>query len=386
MTTSVPPFEFATATRIIFGAGRLAEAGAIARGLGRRALVVAGMSAGAHQRAEPLLGALTAAGAEYATFSLSGEPTVAVVRAGLDQAQSEGCDLVIGMGGGSVIDTGKAIAALLTNTGDPLDYLEVIGRGVPITQRAAPYIAIPTTAGTGAEVTRNAVLGSPEHKVKVSLRSPLLLPRVALVDPELTLGLPPAITASTGLDALTQLIEPYVSAKANPLADALGREGISRAARSLRRAYEHGDDRAAREDMAVASLCGGLALANAGLGAVHGLAAPLGGMFDAPHGAVCAALLPHVMEANVGAMRLALPKYEEIARILTGSPSATAGDGVAWVRELVTTLRIPRLAMYGLTRDDFPAVIEKASAASSMKANPVPLGPEALRGILEAAL
>ena len=315
-------FEFATATRIIFGSGTLAEIGNIAAGLGQKALVVTGSSS---LRSATLLDYLTTAGVSYTTFAVIGEPTTATAREGAVVARRENCDLVIGFGGGSVVDAGKAIAALLTNDGDPLDYLEVIGRGQPITQPAAPYIAIPTTAGTGAEVTRNAVLGSPEHRVKVSLRSPLMLPRVALVDPELTHSMPPPVTASTGLDALTQVLEPYVSHLANPLTDAFCLDGLHRAARSLRQAYHNGEDFRAREDMALVSLYGGLALANAKLGAVHGFAGPFGGMFDAPHGAVCATLLPHVMEANVHALQErqpdseALVRYHEVAQILTGN-------------------------------------------------------------------
>ena len=274
-------FEFATATRIIFGPGTLYEVGSIAAELGKRALVVVGGSAlqradGERARATGLLEILAVHGIDAVTFSVAGEPTTEVARAGVERAREADCDLVIGFGGGSVLDAGKAVSVLLTNGGVPLDYLEVIGRGQPITRPAAPYIAIPTTAGTGTEVTRNAVLRSAEHRVKVSLRSALMLPRVALVDPELTRSLPPAVTASTGLDALTQVIEPYVSIHANPMTDALCREGIRVAARSLRRACEHGEDTAAREDMALTSLFGGLALANAKLGAVHGFAGLMG--------------------------------------------------------------------------------------------------------------
>ena len=264
-------FEFATATRIIFGAGRAKDLGGIVAEFGKRALFV---------QPEPALPCATTALADGVAFGVSGEPTVALVREGTELAQREGCDVVVGFGGGSVIDTAKAIASLLANGGDPLDYVEVVGKGKTISKPSAPFIAVPTTAGTGAEVTRNAVLGSPEHKVKVSMRSAHMLARVALVDPLLTLGLPPAVTASTGLDALTQVIEPFVSCKANPMTDAICREGMRRAARSLRRAYENGSDVAAREDMSVTSLFGGLALANAGLGAVHGFAAPIGGMFS----------------------------------------------------------------------------------------------------------
>jgi len=311
---------------------------------------------------------------------------------GVQHAREAGCDMVIGIGGGSAIDAGKAIAGLLTNPGDLFEYLEVIGRGRAISEPAAPLIAIPTTAGTGAEVTRNAVIISPQHRVKVSMRSPLMLPRVAIVDPELTYSVPPAITASTGLDALTQVLEPYVSSRANAMIDPLVRDGMARAARSLRRAYEHGDDPDAREDMALVSLFGGLALANAGLGAVHGFAAPLGGMLRAPHGAICARLLPFVMEVNIRALRArqpdhyALPRYDEIARILTGNPQAQAADGIAWVHALCQALEIPPLSTYGLTRDDIPRVVERGAAASSMKGNPIPLTPEEMTEILTRAL
>ena len=372
-------FEFATATRIVFGPGKLREIGTIAKSFGARALVVIGKSAGAVQRVEPLLSALTGAGVEYATFSVAGEPTIDVVRTGTQRARDERCDLVISFGGGSVIDTGKAIAALMTNGGDPLDYVEIIGKGQPVIKPSAPFIAIPTTAGTGAEVTRNAVLGSPEHHVKVSMRSPLMLPRVALVDPELTYDLPPAITATTGLDALTQLIEAFVSVKANPMTDAICREGMMRAARSLRKAYETGDP-AAREDMCVASLFGGMALANAGLGAVHGFAGPLGGMFDAPHGALCAALLPHVMDVNERAAKQRSQKNTTIQRF--DEVQHIVGD----IEALVRALNIPSLSHYGVKREDFPAVIEKAKASSSMKGNPLPLRDEELREVLDRAL
>ncbi|TEU16121.1 MAG: iron-containing alcohol dehydrogenase [Anaerolineales bacterium] len=382
-------FEFATATRIIFGDGTLQEIGPLAAKMGSRALVVTGRTT---TRATLLLDALAAQETGTVTFPVAGEPTTEIARLGTQRARESDCDLVIGFGGGSALDTGKAIATLLTNGGVPLDYLEVIGRGQPLTQPAAPYIAIPTTAGTGAEVTRNAVLASPEHRVKVSLRSPLMLPRLALVDPELTHSLPPEVTASTGLDALTQVMEPYVSNRANPMTDALCREGMRRAARSLRRAYEQGDDAVARADMALTSLFGGLALANAKLGAVHGFAGPIGGMFPAPHGVICARLLPHAMAVNVRALQERFPgseslqRYDEIARILTGHDEATADDGVAWVQELCQALQVPSLASYGMTPADLSVVIEKASVASSMQGNPIKLTPDEMQEILTGAL
>lgn len=382
-------FEFATATRIVFGAGKLAEAAPAASAFGRRVALVTGRDP---SRAARLHEQFAAAGLAVSTFPIAHEPTTDDIVAATARAREAGCDVVVGFGGGSAIDAAKAVAALLTNSGDLFDYLEVVGRAQPLTLPAAPCIAIPTTAGTGAEVTRNAVLASPAHRVKVSLRSPLMLPRLAIVDPELTLDLPPAITASTGLDALTQLIEPYVSCRANPLVDGLCTEGIRRAASALERAYQNGRDLAARTDLAFASLCGGLALANAGLGAVHGFAGPIGGRFDAPHGAICAALLPHVMAANLRAARERAPdsatpaRYREIAALLTGQPDATAEDSIRFVTTLVGRLRIPGLAAFGLTRADFPGLVADAARASSMKANPLPLTPAELLDVLGAAL
>lgn len=383
-------FEFATAGRILFGPGTLAELPAALRDLGGRPLVVTGRNT---TRAQPLLALLSSASVPAAaTFSIVAEPTTDDVVRGAAHARSAECDVVVGFGGGSVIDAAKAIAALLTNEGDVFDYLEVIGRGRPLANPAAPCIAIPTTSGTGAEVTRNAVLASREHRVKVSLRSPHMLPRVALIDPLLTHDVPPAVTATTGLDALTQLIEPYVSCRANPFTDALCVEGIRRVARSLWAAVDEGSNTIARENMAVASLFGGLALANAGLGAVHGFAAPIGGMFSAPHGAICAALLPHVMRTNLAALRArapdhpALRRYDEVARLLTGRSQATADEGIRWIRELVSTLQIPSLSSYGLSNQDTPAIVAAAAQASSMKANPLPLETAELALILERAL
>jgi alcohol dehydrogenase class IV len=315
-----------------------------------------------------------------------------LIARGLEQARGEQCDVVIAIGGGSVIDTGKALAALLTNPGDMMDYLEVVGKGNALQNPGAPFIAAPTTAGTGAEVTRNAVLGVPERHVKVSLRSPWLLPRLAVVDPELTYGLPPAITARTGLDALTQLIEAYVSIRSNPLADGFCVEGIPLAARSLRRAFYEGDDPGARRDMSLAALFSGLALANAGLGVVHGFAAPLGGRFAAPHGAICAAILPYGMEINLRALRarapqsVALRRYREVARMLTGQDDATAEDGIIWTQEVCQELEIPPLAAYGVGEGDVPELVEEAQKASSMKGNPLALTPEELSEVLTRSI
>ncbi|MEW6567868.1 MAG: iron-containing alcohol dehydrogenase [Chloroflexota bacterium] len=382
-------FEFATAARIIYGAGVASQAGALAAELGRRAFVVTGSHP---ERAAPLLSRLAESGLASVTFSVPGEPMMETAREGTALARQAGCDLVVGFGGGSALDAGKAIAALLANGGDPMDYAEVVGRGRKLTRPSLPYIAIPTTAGTGAEVTKNAVLASPEHRVKASLRSPFLLPTIALVDPELTYGLPPEATASSGLDALTQLIEPFLTSKANPLTDVLCRDGMMRVARSLRRAYENGHDAQARQDMALASLFGGLALANAGLGAVHAIAGPFGGMFPAPHGASCAALLPAAMEVNVRAARQRQPggqflqRCDEVAGLLTGRPEARAEDGVAWLRALCRALNIRPLSEYGMTEADLSDLIDRAKKTSSMKANPILLTDDEIGEIVRLSM
>lgn len=378
-------FEFATATRIVFGAGKLNELSKLIERNVKRLLLVRGFSSDAIPRVREMLSAF-----DVVEFPVHGEPTLESVRAGVDAAQ--GCEMVIGVGGGSVLDTGKAIAALVTNPGDVMDYLEVVGKGQSIANAPLPYIAIPTTAGTGSEVTRNAVIEVTGQNVKVSLRSPLMLPRVALVDPELTYHLPPDITASTGLDALTQLIEPFVSIKANPMTDAICRQGLRHAARSLRRAYEDGTDKEAREGMSFASLCGGMALANAALGAVHGFAGPLGGMLHAPHGALCARFLPLVIESNIEALQSRQPehpslkRYDEAAKILTGDQTASARDCIPWIKQLVEDLKIPRLSEYGMSETQFPEAVEKTLKASSFKGNPIPLNENELTVILQKAL
>jgi alcohol dehydrogenase class IV len=382
-------FEFATATRIVFGPGKVHDAVSAAAALGRRALIV---SSNALSNLEFLTRGLRTQNMECTPFFALGEPTIASVLDGVRIAKSAGCEIVIGYGGGSALDGAKAIAALMTNPGDPLGYLEVVGGGNPLTQPCAPCICIPTTAGTGSEVTRNAVLSSPEHRIKVSLRSPHMFPILAVVDPELTHSLPAPITASTGMDALTQLIEPFVANGANPLTDAICREGIRRAALWLRTAYYDGGNAEARENMALASLFGGLALANAGLGAVHGFAAPLGGMFPIPHGTACARLLPFVVEANLRALNArsknspTLSRYDEIARLLTGKSSARAKEGADWIHAICAELSIPPLSGFGLTQNDLPEIAAKAQKASSMKGNPIELTAEELTAILKQAL
>ncbi len=382
-------FEFSSAGRIVFGSGSAKTLGERARKLGTRALWVTGRD---RARAAWLEALLIQAGVELQSVSVAGEPRVEDAVRAVAAGRRGGVQLVVACGGGSVLDLGKAAAALLANPRDPYDFLEVVGRGQALAIAALPLIALPTTAGTGAEVTKNAVLASPEHGAKVSLRHDSMLPAVALIDPELTLSMPPAVTAATGLDALTQCLEPFVSCHHNPLTDALALEGMKRGARSLGRAFRDGAELAAREEMSLCSLLGGLALANAKLGAVHGFAAPLGGQFTAPHGAVCARLLPLVVQANVAALRARAPhsdlllRFEQVARVLTGNPNARIEDGVDFIEGLALQFAVPRLGSYGMTAADIPGVVAKAEQASSMKGNPIELSSAELTAILEQAL
>ena len=383
-------FEFASAARIIFGDGSASQLPGLARGKGERALLVTDSFLPAS--VSRLIDALKKADLRISHYAVNGEPTVEMIDEAKGIAAADRCDHVISIGGGSVIDTGKASAALIPNAGDALDYLEVIGAGRKLRAAPLPFIALPTTAGTGAEVSKNAVLGSKAHRVKVSLRDNRMLADIALVDPQLTHSVPPAVTASTGMDALTQVMEPFVSHMANPLTDGMCAEGLRRAGRSLRRVYDEPGDADARRDMALTSLLGGLALANAKLGAAHGFAGVLGGMYDAPHGAICAALLPAVMEANIKALNArepenpALKRYECAARFLLDAQAATAQDAMKWISETSEIFGIPGLAAYGAREDDFEEIAEKSSASSSMKGNPIELSADELKAILQAAL
>jgi alcohol dehydrogenase class IV len=382
-------FEFSTAGRIMVGPGRAGDLPGVLAGLGSRALVCTGADPDRHA------GLLADLGAAAAVFPVAAEPTVELARAAVAAARQHGADVIAAIGGGSVIDTGKAVAVLLGNGGDPLDYLEVVGSGRDITRPAVPCVAVPTTAGTGAEVTANAVLAVPSHRVKASLRSPFMIPRVALVDPLLTVSCPPPVTAASGLDALTQCLEPFVSVQATPLTDGLAREGLRRAGTGLRSAYADGSDIAARTDMAMCSLLGGMALANAKLGAVHGLAGVIGGTADVPHGIACAALLAPVIAANVRALRsdgseppaaIVLDRYTEAARLLTGQSAASVEDGLAWIGETLTLLHVPGLAAFGLGPQHADDIAAKALVSSSMKGNPVALSHADLKAILLQAL
>jgi len=376
-------FSFATAASIRFGVDAAQELPALATGLGSRVVMVTGM----HDRHPELLEALAPA----AVVRVGHEPTMDDARAAVGQATQAGADVIVGLGGGSVIDLAKIVGILLGQTScEPLDYAEVIGAGRPLAPSGIPVIAVPTTAGTGSEVTANGVLASPEQQVKVSLRSPAMLPRVAVVDPRLTLGCPPAITAASGMDALTQCLEPYTSPAANPLTDGFALEGLRRASTGLVRAVEQGGDLDARADMSLCALLGGMSLANAKLGAVHGFAGALGGMTGAPHGAICAALLAAATRTNLAALRSrepdnpALGRYTTAAGVLTGVPDADALPG--WLDALRARLRIDGLAALGLSPDRLDEAVAKAGASSSMKGNPIRLSDDELRGILRSSL
>lgn len=397
---------------ILFGEGAIRELGNRAAALGSRAFVVTGRDSG---RAAVALDSLRAAGLAVSAVPAPGEPTFDVLRSALAEARSfaglsrngesgSGSDsegrqagpppgiVVVGFGGGSALDLAKALGILLSNPGDPLSYAEVIGAGRPFPAPSVPVIAAPTTAGTGSEATRNAVFAEPSRGVKVSLRSPYMYPRLALVDPELCLGLPPEPTAYTGMDALTQVLEPFVCLKANPATDALCASALAEAAPALRRAFRNGGDRAARSALSRVSLFSGLALGNAGLGVVHGLAAPLGGRFPVPHGAACAALLAPATRANIRALGdrdprgPALERYARAARLVTGIAGAGPEDLPAALADLAADLGIPGLSSWGVRETDLESLATDAAASNSMKANPIALTKAEIEGILREAL
>jgi alcohol dehydrogenase class IV len=369
-------FDLAAPADIRFGAGRVEEVPPALADLGAtRVLVVTGRSPA---RASDLRSVLAEGGITTEVFAVAAEPSVDVVRNSVAAVVDAGCDAVLGFGGGSALDVAKATALLAPTGADPLDHLEVIGAGRPITRPGLPCVAVPTTAGTGSEVTRNAVLAG--DGVKASLRSPRMLPRVAVVDPDLLAEVPQPTIAASGMDALSQLIEPLLSARANPFTDALARDGIRRSARSLRRAYIDGmADPDVREDLALASLFGGLCLANSGLGVVHGLAAAVGARLAAPHGAVCAAALAPAFQVNLWALHdrapdhPALPQFAEVAALLTGRADARPEDGIVWLQDLTEALAIPGLAGYGLAEEEVAAVVTATRRASSTQANPIEL-------------
>jgi alcohol dehydrogenase class IV len=381
-------FELTSPTRIIFGNGAIENVPVLAAGLGNNVLLVTGSS---QRFSKELCISLEEKGLKTRIFIINSEPTTDDISEAVGLCRKHECDVVVGLGGGSAIDAAKAIAAMTTNPGELTDYLEVIGKNKPITEKPLPCIAIPTTAGTGSEVTKNAVIKSVGHSVKVSLRSEMMYPKVAVIDPQLSTHMSPELTAFTGIDALTHLLETFVSAVSNPYLEMICTNGLTRIAGFLERAYLDGNDLEARENMAFAAMLGGVALANGKLGAVHGFAGPLGGMFPAPHGAVCACLLPAVMKINIETLRNQentekLERFRKLAVILTAKNNAIPEDGTKWIENNVKKLRVSPLSAFNVTRESFSILAEKAKAASSMKGNPVLLNDRQLIEILDLSL
>ncbi len=381
----------------VFGRGAFARIGELAGSLGRAALIVYnGDEVGSGGALDRMTAAFAGRNIHPTLFRQRGEPAVDDVDRAVAMGRDANCDVAVGLGGGSAIDAAKAVAGLLANGGVALDYMEIVGKGQKITKPALPWIAVPTTAGTGSEATRNAVITFPPKRFKASIRSELLLPLIALIDPELGVTVPPGVTASSGMDALCQLIESYTSNGANATTDELALKGLALATRSLRRAYANGADLDAREDMARAANLSGTTLSAAGLGAVHGFAAPLGANFPAPHGSVCAVLLPHVIEANVRALRVqssghpTLARYARVGRILSGNDqlddSQATARAITETAALVRDLRIQPLSAFGVKHDAIPEIVVLARQAGSMKYNPVTLSDDELAGILRNAL
>lgn len=386
-------FDFFSAPRIAFGVGKLSLIGDIVKPLGQRALLV--HSGSAQSAVEAAQTALSDAGVAYVLHRQQGEPEVSHVDAAAELARDDNTSVVIGIGGGSAIDAAKAVAALIANGGSALNYMEVVGEGRKISQRSLPWVAVPTTAGAGAEVTRNAVVSFPPRQFKASIRSDLMMAQTVIVDPQLSVSCSKNVTAASGMDALCQCIEAYTSNNANKLSDAAALTGLMNGSSMLQRCVDSPDDLEARSAMSLCALCSGLALTSAGLGAVHGFAAPMGANFPIPHGVVCAALLHGVMHANViEAGRLQnqplLDRYAVIGRLLANdgglARDAAINAGIARAEELTRILGIPRLSEFGVGRDRLDEMITLASKSSSMKYNPVELDADMLKRVLVDAL
>ena len=377
-------FSIAAPARILFGRGEAARAASEIKALGNRIFVVHGADG---SRADWLVKALRATGRGVLTQACPGEPNLALLDRATQAARDFEANVCVGIGGGAALDLAKAVAALTPAPGNAMDHLEVVGRALPLVAPPLPFVALPTTAGTGAEATKNAVIGLPDHGRKVSLRDDRMLARVAIIDPALTDHLPRGVTLASGIDAITQVIEPYLSSRANPFCDALAQPAIGKGLRALISLMETETEQA-RDDMAWVSLSGGLALANSGLGAVHGLAGVLGGTTGAAHGAICGALIGPVLAANARAVPADHPIAPRIREVLDliGSalgcaPQNAAGALANWLH----AQGLPRLSALGLAAKDHQATAEAALHSSSMKGNPVPLSVETLVEILEAA-
>lgn len=391
----IADFSFARMPEIHFGPGRLALLPRLAAQRGSNVLLVTGSASFVHSaRYERLTRELTDAGLRFSQCSVSGEPSPEFVDATVARFRGEHIDCVVGIGGGSVLDAGKAISAMLLQEGSVVPFLECVD-----TQkhdgRITPYIAVPTSSGTGAEATKNAVLSHiGADGYKSSLRHDNFVPDIALVDPELTLTCPADVTAACGLDALTQLLEAYVSSKSSPMTDALALSGLEHIAVGFVPAFENGQqDLAARSHMAYAALLSGIVLANAGLGVVHGFAGPIGGFFPMPHGVVCGTLIGAATRINIEALRLdqqkhtdTLEKYARAGALLSGKPATSIEAGceqlLRTLERWIETTRIAQLSAYGVTRADFPRILDK----SNNKNSPITLDRNQMQSILEARL
>lgn len=377
----IETFSFATAGSIRFGRGSAQSVDVVVSEVAQSVLLVTGST---NERARWLGDKLEARGICLTWFSVPKEPDLELIEQGLTLVK--GCNAVVAIGGGSTIDVGKALSALATTRRPIVDHLEVVGRGLPLDHSPLPFFALPTTAGTGSEVTRNSVITVPAHRRKVSLRDPRMLPSVAVVDPALTDNSPKSVTLCSGLDAVTQVIEPFLSTRSNPLTDALCRDAIPRGLKALVQLMEE-ESPSARDDLAWTSLSGGLALANAGLGAVHGLAGPFGGVTGASHGAICGALLPGVLRAN--AKRRSGPRMDDVATWIcealnvTATPSMEAATDA--LRDWSRGQGLPGLRELGGTDQIFAEVAAQAEQSSSMAANPVKLSPGELYDVLVSA-
>ncbi|MGE0082575.1 MAG: iron-containing alcohol dehydrogenase [Thiohalomonadaceae bacterium] len=395
-----PSFAIATLPRLAFGEGRIAELPGFIAEYGRKVLLVTGARA---FRATPhwqrLIDALKADGIELESFSVSGEPSPALVDEAVQRFHRSGIEVVVGIGGGSVIDAAKAIAGLLPSGRSVLDFLEDVGRGLPYTGPSTPFIAVPTTAGTGSEATKNAVLSMRGHGgYKKSFRHEQLVARVALVDPALLASCPPQHVAAQGMDAFTQLLESYVSVRANPFTDGLALSGLRAVKQGFMDAWRGGDSAAARNGraaMAYAAYVSGVTLAQVGLGSVHGLAQPLGAFFPVPHGVACGTTVAAATAANIAALRARDPqgpglrRYAEVGRLLSDKPcedDAAACDALVQVlMQWTEQLGLPRLSAYGVSEADLPRIVQ-ASRNNSMKTNPVLLTDEEIAAIVRARL
>ncbi len=378
-------FSLTAPAKLEFGRGKAALVAPAAVKMGQRVLLVRGRSA---VWADTLHADLTVAGCTVTVVYGQGEPDLPLVLDLLGQVRGQGADVVIGVGGGSVLDLAKALAALVPAPADPMRYLEVVGEGKPLEAAPLPFIAVPTTAGTGAEVTKNAVIGIPEHSRKVSLRDDRMMARLAVVDPALTDGCPRGVTLASGLDAVVQVIEPYLSCKATVLTDALCRDAIPRGLSALNRLMQ-GEDPQARDDMALCSLYGGLALANAGLGAVHGVAGILGGVTGWPHGLICGRFLVPVLRDHATAPDLPLDtenRLQEvrqwIADAMGGSPDLAFETLENWIEDA----GLPRFSTMGGSQTDEIFIANGAAVSSSMKGNPVVVPADRLAKLVKTVL